>query len=199
MYRMKLNKLVGALVLGVGLSALAGSAGAAVLTFSGMAELVMYGNTGELPATMHYDGSNLVYEEAGFLLTLNAPNAAPGMAHIGDGTFEPQTYNWHDGMENGAGTFITLTRVGGGRFNLAGFDYYLDGSTLSADGQQIGMLDGEGRWDTAHNGISELRLSSGYYNQLDNIDVSAVPEPETYAMLGAGLGLLAFMARRKKI
>lgn len=202
MNRMKLNKLVGALILGAGLSALAGSAGAAVLTFDGIAELVMYGNTGELPANMHYDGNNLTYEEAGFLLTLNAPNAAAGMAHIGDGTFEPQTYNWHDGIENGADTFITLTRVGGGKFNLAGFDYVLDASTLSADGKQIGMLQGEGSWNTAQNGISELRLSSGAYNQLDNIDVSAVtavPEPDTYAMLGAGLGLLAFLRRRKKM
>jgi hypothetical protein len=33
-----------------------------------------------------------------------------------------------------------------------------------------------------------------------NIDVviAAVPEPETYAMLAAGLGLIGFMARRKK-
>lgn len=201
MNRKKLNKLVGALVLGMGLSALAGSAGAAVLTFDGIAELVMYGNTGELPANMHYVGNNLTYEESGFLLTLNAPNAAAGMAHIGDGTFEPQTYNWHDGIENGADTFITLTRVGGGKFNLAGFDYVLDASTLSADGHQIGMLQGEGSWNLAQNGISELRLSSGAYNQLDNIDVSAVtavPEPGMYAMLGAGLGLLAFMRRRKK-
>ncbi len=196
MKRTKLNKMVAALILGMGLHALAG---AATLSFDGMAELTMYGNGGALPATMHYDGNNLVYEEAGFLLTLNAPNAASGEAHVGDGTFEPRTYNWHDGMENGAATFITLTRAGGGRFNLAGFDYYLDGSTLSADGQQIGVLEGEGRWGTARNGISELRLSSGYYNELDNIDVSAVPEPDTHAMLGAGLGLLAFMARRKKV
>ncbi len=34
--------------------------------------------------------------------------------------------------------------------------------------------------------------------QFDNINVSAVPEPATYAMLGAGLGLLAFMRRRKQ-
>jgi hypothetical protein len=199
MNRTKLNKMAGALMLGMGLSTLAGSAGAAILTFDGMAELVVYGNTGELPANMHYDGNNLIYEEAGFLLTLNAPNTASGLAHVGDGTFEPQTYNWHDGLENGADTFVTLTKVGGGHFNLAGFDYYLNGSTLSVDGKQLGTLDGEGRWDTKQNGISELRLNSGYYNQLDNIDVSAVPEPGTYAMLGAGLGLLAFMGRRKKI
>ncbi|AEJ00168.1 PEP motif putative anchor domain protein [Nitrosomonas sp. Is79A3] len=33
---------------------------------------------------------------------------------------------------------------------------------------------------------------------LDNVSVSAVPEPETYAMLLVGLGLLGFMARRRK-
>lgn len=32
---------------------------------------------------------------------------------------------------------------------------------------------------------------------LDNVSVSAVPEPETYAMLLAGLGILGFMLRRK--
>jgi hypothetical protein len=33
---------------------------------------------------------------------------------------------------------------------------------------------------------------------LDNVSVSAVPEPETYAMLLAGLGMLGFMLRSKK-
>ncbi|MET3130923.1 hypothetical protein AAKU55_001181 [Oxalobacteraceae bacterium GrIS 1.11] len=32
---------------------------------------------------------------------------------------------------------------------------------------------------------------------MDNLQIAAVPEPETYAMLLAGLGLLGFMARRK--
>lgn len=33
---------------------------------------------------------------------------------------------------------------------------------------------------------------------LDNVSVSAVPEPETYAMLLAGLGLMGTIARRRK-
>ncbi|MDE2388323.1 MAG: DUF642 domain-containing protein [Betaproteobacteria bacterium] len=33
---------------------------------------------------------------------------------------------------------------------------------------------------------------------LDNVSVTAVPEPETYAMLLTGLGLLGFAARRRK-
>jgi hypothetical protein len=45
-------------------------------------------------------------------------------------------------------------------------------------------------------GISNYRayLSAG----LDTPPVSAVPEPETYGMMIAGLGLLGFMARRRK-
>jgi choice-of-anchor C domain-containing protein len=33
---------------------------------------------------------------------------------------------------------------------------------------------------------------------LDNVNVTAVPEPETYAMMLAGLGLMGFIARRRK-
>ena len=35
------------------------------------------------------------------------------------------------------------------------------------------------------------------YHQFDNINVAAVPEPESYAMFLAGLGLLGFAARRR--
>ena len=33
---------------------------------------------------------------------------------------------------------------------------------------------------------------------LNNVSIAAVPEPETYAMMMAGLGLVGFMARRRK-
>lgn len=33
---------------------------------------------------------------------------------------------------------------------------------------------------------------------LDNVSITAVPEPETYAMMLAGLGAVGFMARRRK-
>jgi len=55
----------------------------------------------------------------------------------------------------------------------------------------------------ATGGSSNLVFSSvggdGYSGGvIDNVSVTAaVPEPETYAMLGAGLGLLAFVSRRK--
>lgn len=40
--------------------------------------------------------------------------------------------------------------------------------------------------------------SAGIDLGLDNVVITAVPEPETYAMLLVGLGLLGFIARRRK-
>ncbi|SFU57234.1 hypothetical protein [Pseudoduganella namucuonensis] len=198
MYAKKFRSIVAALALG----AAASGASAAVLTFDGMADFVVYGNTGSLLAGMGYNGQSLNYQESGFQLTLHAPGSVAGDAHIGDGTFEPQTYNWHDGMENGDGTFATLTRVGGGLFNLIGFDYYTDASAVSADGSLVGLLEGAGTWGTALNGISELRFGSGAFNQLDNINVenanAAVPLPGTLSLLLGGLAAGALARRRRR-
>lgn len=40
--------------------------------------------------------------------------------------------------------------------------------------------------------------ASSYGSYLDAVSVSAVPEPETYAMMLVGLGLVGFAARRRK-
>lgn len=193
---MKCKTLFAALAL-----AAAGSANAAVLNFDGLTEM-MYGSGFPLAAGMAYDGSNLTYVESGFQLTLNAPNAAPEAANIGTGTFEPQTYNWHDGLDNGADAFVTLTRAGGGKFDLNSFDYYMDWSSVWADGVLLGSIQDAGTWSTALAGITELRFSSGAYNQLDNIDVTeaasgAVPLPGTLPLMLGGLAA-AVMARRRR-
>jgi hypothetical protein len=193
---MKLKAILAALALGVA----AANAGATVLTFDGLTEM-MYGDGFPLAANMHYESTNLVYEESGFRLTLNAPWAAPGAAHIGDGTFDPQTYNWHDGYENGDDTFVTLTRIGGGRFDLHSFDYYTTGSALSADGTLQAFLDGGGTWNTALNGITELRFTSGAVNALANVDVdaasAAVPLPGTLPLLVGGVAAFGLARRRR--
>lgn len=61
------------------------------------------------------------------------------------------------------------------------------------------------------NDVKELSITGsfndgafGFYNYSQaqvlyaGIDVSPIPEPETYAMLLAGLGLIGFVARRRK-
>ncbi|MCS0612690.1 VPLPA-CTERM sorting domain-containing protein [Massilia kyonggiensis] len=192
---MTLKAILAALALG----AAAANAGATVLTFDGLTDM-MYGDGFPLAANMHYEGTNLVYEESGYRLTLNAPGAAAGAAHVGDGTFDPQTYNWHDGYENGADTFVTLTRIGGGRFDLRSFDYYTTGSALSADGNLQAFLEGGGTWNTALDGITELRFTSGAVNALANVDVDAagtVPLPGTVPLLLGGVAAFCLARRRR--
>ena len=182
----------------------AGSASAAVLTFDDLTEM-MYGNIGPLASNMTYDGTNLTYVDSGFQLTLNAPGADAGAAHIGDSTFDPQTFNWHDGAENGPGTFLTLTRVGGGKFDLNSFDYYMDWTDVSADGVSLGSITDFGTWSTALTGITELRLTSGAFNEIDNVDVAAsadtpsgsVPLPGTFALMLGGLAACVVARRRR--
>lgn len=54
-----------------------------------------------------------------------------------------------------------------------------------------------------------IYLSFGYYTQdgtfdnypgarIDNLEINAIPEPESYAMMLAGLGLMGFVAKRRK-
>lgn len=46
--------------------------------------------------------------------------------------------------------------------------------------------------------VSDGRISSGALSGVQSIAVTAVPEPATYAIMGAGLALLGVAARRKK-
>ena len=55
---------------------------------------------------------------------------------------------------------------------------------------------------TGHDTLTFLGQNNPSYNRLSNVSllatVGAVPEPETYGMLLAGLGMVGFMARRRK-
>jgi len=98
---------------------------------------------------------------------------------------------------------ISFDDNGGIKFTL--FDLYKVGSSVAT---ASGSLDVDsGLWF-----LSATNLSAGNYyfkvagdiitndavSYSGNLTVSAVPEAETYAMLLAGLGLVGFVARRRK-
>ena len=90
---------------------------------------------------------------------------------------------------------------------------FADSSTISTTFTLDGVVDGsDGRIDfeTFSLGADWINLASARIvntdpnsNQglfsVDNINIIPVPEPETYAMLLAGLGLMGAVARRRKV
>ena len=79
-------------------------------------------------------------------------------------------------------SFDAITNTSGKK----GADYWtLDLATLTASVHQI-VVTG-----------TPLSTSPGFVGSL-SLNVSAVPEPETYAMMMAGMGLVGFMARRRR-
>ncbi|WP_197714592.1 FxDxF family PEP-CTERM protein [Nitrosomonas supralitoralis] len=65
------------------------------------------------------------------------------------------------------------------------------GSSRTFEVSITGMAVGDYKFDVFARGIDAI--------ESDLIHVTAVPEPETYAMLLAGLGLIGFIAHRRKI
>jgi hypothetical protein len=145
-----------------------------------------------------------------------------------DGAPFPNVYLISSGATNfglGVGTTATSVLVANGDENFradfatpvraVGFDAYwnglgpavitvYNGATVLGTYSPAGNPDNKGflgfitdgaaitgfRWDTTLGG----RLNTG----IDNLSTAPIPEPETYAMLLAGLGLLGFAARRRQ-
>jgi hypothetical protein len=115
-------------------------------------------------------------------------------------------------MDNGTqGTLLefsgTVTVTSGQTFTVA----HDDGVTLLIDGQDIGLSSGPtspvtstatytGPTGTVPFQLVYAECCGGEAVLQVNLPfTSAVPEPETYAMFMAGLGLMGFLARRRRI
>ena len=149
--------------------------------------------SGASPAAMFQVGENSytgAYEGGGISQTFNV--AAGG------------TYNFSVNVASLGGIY---TNGSGGSFSIL-----VDSSSLASwnsssipAGQTLRSSLVGSETLTAGNHTLSLLVERPYkedgttpYQYLDNVSVAAVPEPETYAMMLAGLGLMGFMVHRKK-
>lgn len=141
-----------------------------------------------------------------------APGNSPGtLTMSGDLTFDNGTL----ATEIGADASDLLGVAGAASFHGGTFTFsFLDGF-LPAFGSHWHFLSAGGGitgWQGLNLSVTGLDSSYSYYiSEANNgltfnvadagrgLGIAAIPEPETYAMLLAGLGLLGFAARRRKL
>jgi hypothetical protein len=172
------------------------SAQATIIGLSGAAEGGSFSaNTGNGPS---------IYTAQGFQFVAAAP-AGDTDAHFHENYLGAGTVLMHDNSPSSQ-DFWTLSKVGSGSFNAVSFT-----------GIGLGLLwstNLQSSWTAAVNGLNIINQAgitnltfklatpgaccSIGMNAFEVNTISPVPEPETYAMLLAGLGLMGGMARRRK-
>ena len=100
----------------------------------------------------------------------------------------------------------SISRTATVGLDITGFALYDSGNTLVSNGTMLdsGSID---LWSLSANNLAQgsyyvqvsgtlVSMTSGSFGA--NLNVAPVPEPETYGMMLAGLGVLGFLARRRK-
>lgn len=87
---------------------------------------------------------------------------------------------------NGGNIQTTVTRGVGDKITL----------DLSGYAGTLALMGASSFTKVGIGGLDELGASQGF--DLDAVSITAVPEPSTYAMMFAGLGIVGWMARRRR-
>lgn len=203
----------------------AASAQATVIDFDSTSITQLTHNNLPGPVAVYF---GVTYLEEGYQMQSSLANPFPvGPPLLPSTLFAPDTVNVlytpaadSYAMAASAGAKTTLTNAGGGAFNLQSIDlaqllgpggqnYSVTfvGTKADMSGTVSQSFSFTGSWNTfafnaGFSGLSKVTWtengSVGRDFLVDNINLTAVPEPETYALLAAGLGLIGFVARRRK-
>ncbi len=185
---------------------LGASAHAAVVTFEGGADPIF------TYSTVNFVSTPLI-PSSGFD-NVAAYTGSSGVAFNANG-FSPSSFYLNHANPNATFTLNSFVIAGGWGSQTLGIKGYNNGTQLFSTTQFVNLS--AIVFTPGWVGIDQFEITTGadfvVINPtnfvfegngrqwaLDNADiqVSAVPEPETYAMLLAGLGLLGFAARRRK-
>jgi len=169
---------------------LAASAAAQATTFN-----FSYSFTDGNKVTGSFDGTangNLVTGLSHISVSLNG-NAFPGSGSLGAYSFDSLKSEWSnnavvsfDGLHSNFAFSDGHPDDLGAIFLLLPYYSPVDENTATTDLAQFLLPDGSNSVDVGRDIVAA------------NWTVTAVPEPETYAMMLAGLGLIGFAARRRK-
>ena len=167
-----------------------------------------HANTMTFDALVNNSQHAFPYTENGITLGTLSPNSffaqSGTRAQAGEGI-----------LLNGAPTTMVVTFAGAPAFNVNSIafndenpngpqtvtftGFYAAGGTIVETRVTDGNVNTYEVFNPTGNfsGLSSLRINTAF-TVWDNISVTPVPEPETYAMMLAGLGMLGFAARRRK-
>ncbi|WP_138516359.1 FxDxF family PEP-CTERM protein [Rhodoferax bucti] len=140
-------------------------------------------NPGNSPAAVSFNGGNATFDTAS-VLNMEIFGSTPGTHYDQLVSINTLTFNGKLNLVFGNG-YVPLA---GSSFALFGFNTFSGSFGTAADGYSKITVAG---YDRTKLDFSHLAIDG-------TLSVTAVPEPETYAMLLAGLALLGAVARRRR-
>ncbi|MBX3616406.1 FxDxF family PEP-CTERM protein [Nitrosomonas sp.] len=175
------TKLAAALIISGGIST---SAYAFPIAVPGTEGFKVIATGGEIIAT--YEGNSAAFSNDLYL----------------DSTFIFNNHSTPVGTSVSLGTFSAGTElIFRMHVNNTGYDFFTGEASRNPDGHEHARVQSDWLPNTTLVSFEDLYNGPFDYNDLSfsfSNTVAAVPEPETYAMFLAGLGLLGFLSRRRK-
>ena len=153
-----------------------------------------------IPITTQYQNYGVIFDGLVSVHSLN-PNHMPGVG--GNAIFSNDNHIFSILFTSNQ---TSAAFAYGANYGQATFSALLNGTVIESFSTSVGPISAKPYYGFTNIVFNEIRFEQGnspggiytYAAYVDNLQVSTVPEPETYAMLLAGLGLIGGVARRRK-